>query len=338
MTGPDVGHVSVGVGGRRAVIVVQSMTMTDTADAAHRDGPAVRRACGKPVRRWCAVTVNVPTRPRRRCPRSSSGCSTPGCTGAAHRRLPLQRSPAAHALSRLRARARQVPYQPRQRRHRPKRRDEQFSTICQVAIDHGKPVRIGVNGGSLNQELVMAKMQENTDRGLGRESDDIINECMVLSALQSTELALETGLTEHQIIISCKVSRPRTSSTSIARWRSGPAAAAPGADRGRHGHQGPGVVGVAIGILLQRRHRRHHPRVADAASRRRPARGGVRRLRDPAGARPAQFAPSVTACPGCGRTTSTTFQELAEAVQGYIREQMPAWKQRYDGVETSRWR
>ena len=73
-----------------------------------------------------------------------------------------------------------------------KRRDEQFATICQVAIDHGKPVRIGVNGGSLNQELVMAKMQENTDRNLGKESDDIISECMVLSAIQSTELAIET--------------------------------------------------------------------------------------------------------------------------------------------------
>src|SRR2546430_3598744 len=89
------------------------------------------------------------------------------------------------------------------------RRDEQFSTICKVAVDNGKPVRIGVNGGSLNQELVMAKMQENTDKNLGKESEDIINECMVLSALQSTELALESGLRYDQIIISCKTSRPR---------------------------------------------------------------------------------------------------------------------------------
>ena len=89
------------------------------------------------------------------------------------------------------------------------RRDEQFSTICKVARDHGKPVRIGVNGGSLNQELVMQKMQENTDQNLGKESEQIINECMVLSALQSTELALESGLRNDQIIISCKTSRPR---------------------------------------------------------------------------------------------------------------------------------
>ena len=75
-----------------------------------------------------------------------------------------------------------------------RRRDEQFATICGVARDQGKPVRIGVNGGSLNQELVVAKMQENTDRNLGHTSEEIINECMVLSAVQSTELALENGL------------------------------------------------------------------------------------------------------------------------------------------------
>src|SRR6202023_3328607 len=89
------------------------------------------------------------------------------------------------------------------------RRDEQFATICKVAVEHGKPVRIGVNGGSLNQELVVAKMQENTDRQLGRSSEDIINECMVLSAVESTALAVECGLGTDRIIISCKTSRPR---------------------------------------------------------------------------------------------------------------------------------
>ncbi len=90
-----------------------------------------------------------------------------------------------------------------------KRRDEQFAMICQVAVDRQRPVRIGVNGGSLNQELVVAKMQENTDRALGKTSEEIINECMVLSALESTDLALEAGLRKDQIIISCKTSRPR---------------------------------------------------------------------------------------------------------------------------------
>ena len=89
-----------------------------------------------------------------------------------------------------------------------KRRDEQFSTICYIARDHAKPVRIGVNGGSLNQELVMRKMQENTDRDLGLTSEEIINDCMVASAVESTELAIQSGLREDQIIISCKTSRP----------------------------------------------------------------------------------------------------------------------------------
>src|SRR5438045_5379478 len=90
-----------------------------------------------------------------------------------------------------------------------RRRDEQFATICKVAIDNNRPVRIGVNGGSLNQELVLAKMQENTDRSLGRTSEDILNECMVISAVQSTDLAIDTVFRKDQIIISCKVSRPR---------------------------------------------------------------------------------------------------------------------------------
>src|SRR5438874_8367147 len=90
-----------------------------------------------------------------------------------------------------------------------RRRDEQLATIWRVEIDYGKPVRIGVNGGSLNQELVVAKMQENTERNLGKTSEAIINECMVLSALESTALAIESGLREDQIIISCKTSRPR---------------------------------------------------------------------------------------------------------------------------------
>ena len=105
-----------------------------------------------------------------------------GVTAPLIARLPIQR-PLPHPLSRVRESARQVPHQSRQRRDGGGA-DEQFSTICGVARDHGKPVRIGVNGGSLNQELVGAKMQENTDRNLGATSEEIINECMVLSAVQ----------------------------------------------------------------------------------------------------------------------------------------------------------
>jgi (E)-4-hydroxy-3-methylbut-2-enyl-diphosphate synthase len=216
-----------------------------------------------------------------------------------------------------------------------RRRDEQFATICTVAIDQGKPVRIGVNGGSLNQELVVAKMQENTVRNLGRTSEEILNECMVISAVESTELALETGLRKDQIIISCKVSRP---GDLIAIYRD----LARKSDQPLHlglTEAGMGTKGLiwsasAMGILL-------NEGIGDTIRvSLTPRPGGDRReevyaaceLLQALGIR--SFAPSVTACPGCGRTTSTTFQELAERVQGYIREKMPEWKVRYEGVET----
>jgi len=214
------------------------------------------------------------------------------------------------------------------------RRDEQFSTICSVAREHNKPVRIGVNGGSLNQELVMRKMQENTDRDLGKSSEEIINECMVLSALQSTELALECGLRKDQIIISCKVSRPHD---LVEIYRD----LAQKTDQPLHlglTEAGMGAKGLvwsaaSMGILLGEG-------IGDTIRiSLTPRPGGDRREEVYAACELLQslglrtFAPSVTACPGCGRTTSTTFQELAESIQGYIRDKMPEWKRHYEGVE-----
>jgi (E)-4-hydroxy-3-methylbut-2-enyl-diphosphate synthase len=203
-----------------------------------------------------------------------------------------------------------------------------------VARDNGKPVRIGVNGGSLNQELVVSRMQENTDRALGLTSEEVINDCMVLSALQSTELALESGLRKDQIIISCKTSRPRD---LIAVYR----ALSRQTDQPLHlglTEAGMGIKGLvwssaAMGVLL-------NEGIGDTIRvSLTPRPGGDRRdevyaaceLLQSLGLR--TFAPSVTACPGCGRTTSSTFQELAERTQDYIRERMPEWKTRYDGVE-----
>ena len=180
----------------------------------------------------------------------------------------------------------------------------------------------------------MAKMQENTDRALGQSSEDIINECMVLSAIQSTELALETGLRRDQIIISCKTSRPVH---LIGVYR----ALARRTDQPLHlglTEAGMGIKGLvwsasAMGALL-------HDGIGDTIRiSLTPRPGGDRRdevyaaceLLQALGLR--TFAPSVTACPGCGRTTSATFQELAERVQAYIREKMPEWKNQYDGVE-----
>src|SRR6187397_2205981 len=201
-TGVRVGRVQVGGG---APVVVQSMTMTDTADAAATAAQCIELAtAGSEMVR---VTVNVPEAaaavPEIKRRMLDAGVTAP-LIGDFHYNghLLLTRFPdCAEALDKYRINPGNV--------GTGKRRDEQFTTICQVARDQGKPVRIGVNGGSVNQELVMRRMQENTDQDLGLTSDDIVDECMVRSALESTELALDAGLRKDQIINSCKTSRPR---------------------------------------------------------------------------------------------------------------------------------
>src|ERR671918_890941 len=326
--GVKVGPVQVGGG---APVAVQSMTNTDTpdVDSTARQCIELAEAGSELVR----ITVNIPEAaaavPAIKQRMLDAGCPAP-LIGDFHyngHQLLTRFPECAAALDKYRINPGNV--------GTGKRRDEQFATICQVAIDHGKPVRIGVNGGSLNQELVMAKMQENTDRNLGKDSDDIINECMVLSAIQSTELAIDTGLRKDQIIISCKVSRPRH---LIAVYR----ALARQTDQPLHlglTEAGMGTKGLvwsasAMGVLLTEG-------IGDTIRvSLTPKPGGDRReevyaaceLLQALGLR--SFSPSVTACPGCGRTTSTTFQELAERTQDYIRERMPRWKAEYDGVET----
>jgi (E)-4-hydroxy-3-methylbut-2-enyl-diphosphate synthase len=326
--GVRVGSVQVGGG---APIVVQSMTMTDTADAKGTAQQCVELAeAGSDMVR---VTVNVPAAaeavPEIKQRMLDAGVTAP-LIGDFHYNghLLLTRYPeCARALDKYRINPGNV--------GTGKRRDEQFSTICGVARDNAKPVRIGVNGGSLNQELVIAKMQENTDRSLGRTSEEIINECMVLSALQSTELALESGLRRDQIIISCKTSRPRD---LIAIYRD----LARRTDQPLHlglTEAGMGMKGLvwsaaSMGTLL-------NEGIGDTIRvSLTPRPGGDRRdevyaaceLLQALGLR--AFSPSVTACPGCGRTTSSTFQELAERTQEYIRERMPEWKTDYEGVES----
>src|SRR5689334_19565096 len=326
--GVKVGRVQVGGG---APIVVQSMTLTDTADARATAAQCIElAAAGSEMVR---VTVNVPEAavavPEIKQRMLDGGCDAP-LIGDFHYNghLLLTKYPdCARALDKYRINPGNV--------GTGKRRDEQFATICRVAVDHGKPVRIGVNGGSLNQELVVARMQETTDRDLGMTSEEIINECMVLSALESTELALDSGLRRDQIIISCKTSRPRD---LIAVYR----ALARQTDQPLHlglTEAGMGIKGLvwsasAMGVLL-------HEGIGDTIRvSLTPRPGGDRReevyaaceLLQALGLR--SFAPSVTACPGCGRTTSSTFQELAERIQGYIRDMMPIWKTQYEGVET----
>ena len=325
--GVRVGNVLVGGG---APVVVQSMANTDTADVFSTTKQCIElaRAGSELVR----VTVNVPEAaaavPEIKKRMLDAGVEAP-LIGDFHYNghVLLTKFPEmAKALDKYRINPGNV--------GKGARRDEQFATICGVARDNAKPVRIGVNGGSLNQELVMAKMQENTDQDLGHTSEEIINECMILSALQSTELALQSGLRKDQIIISCKVSRPVD---LIAVYRD----LAARTDQPLHlglTEAGMGMKGLvwsssAMGVLL-------NEGIGDTIRiSLTPRPGGDRReevyasceLLQSLGIR--SFAPSVTACPGCGRTTSTTFQELAERIQGYIRDQMPAWKQEYEGVE-----
>ena len=326
--GVRVGHVQVGGG---APVVVQSMTMTDTADAESTARQCIELAeAGSEMVR---VTVNLPeaaaavSEIKRRM--LDAGCAAP-LIGDFHyngHQLLTRYPDCAKALDKYRINPGNV--------GTGKRRDEQFATICAVARDEGKPVRIGVNGGSLNQELVVAKMQENTDRSLGRTSEEILNECMVISALQSTELALESGLRKNQIIISCKVSRPRD---LIAIYRD----LARKTDQPLHlglTEAGMGMKGLvwsssAMAILL-------NEGIGDTIRiSLTPRPGGDRRDEVYAACEILQalgirsFSPSVTACPGCGRTTSSTFQELAERTQQYIRDQMPVWKKTHEGVET----
>src|SRR5437667_12417788 len=325
--GVKVGQVRVGGG---APIVVQSMTNTDTADVEATFKQTVELAeAGSELVRW---TVNVPEAaaavPAIKQRLLDAGCNAPIIGDFRYNgHVLLTKYPAcAKALDKYRINPGNV--------GAGQRRDEQFATICKVARDNGKPVRIGVNGGSLNQELVMRKMQENTDKNLGKDSEEILNECMVLSALQSTELALECGLRKDQIIISCKVSRPRD---LIAVYRD----LAKRTDQPLHlglTEAGMGIKGIAwsasaLAILLSEG-------IGDTIRvSLTPRPGGDRREEVYAACEILQalglrsFSPSITACPGCGRTTSTTFQELAERIQEYIREMMPSWKARYEGAQ-----
>src|SRR4051812_19818120 len=293
--GVRVGHVQVGGG---APVVVQSMTMTDTADPRGTAQQCIELAeAGSEMVR---VTVNIPEAAQAvaeiKQRMLDAGVTAP-LIGDFHYNghLLLTRHPdCARALDKYRINPGNV--------GTGRRRDEQFSTICGVARDEGKPVRIGVNGGSLNQELVVARMQENTDRDLGLTSEEIINECMVLSAIQSTELALENGLRKDQIIISCKTSRPRD---LIAVYR----------DLSRKTEQplhlglteaGMGMKGLiwsaaSMGTLL-------NEGIGDTIRvSLTPRPGGDRREEVHAACEILQalglrsFSPSVTACPGCGR-------------------------------------
>jgi (E)-4-hydroxy-3-methylbut-2-enyl-diphosphate synthase len=216
-----------------------------------------------------------------------------------------------------------------------KRRDENFRTIVQIALDNGKPVRIGVNWGSLDQDLLTQMMDENARAGSPHSAKDVYIEAMLASALRSAELAEETGLGHDRILISAKVSHVPDLVEVYERL-------AARCDYPLHlglteagmGTKGQVASAAALSSVLAKG-------IGDTIRvSLTPKPGGDRteevfvaqQILQSLGLR--SFAPQVTACPGCGRTTSSFFQHMAEDIQTYLREQMPVWKQTHPGVET----
>src|SRR5580704_12836101 len=256
-----------------------------------------------------------------------------GMQRADHRRFSLQRPRAADEISGVRGGAGQVPHQSGQRGRGPAARRTVFDDL-----QSGRgPRQAGAHWGEWR--LAESRAGDAQDAGKhrpepGKESEEIINDCMVLSALQSTELALESGLRNDQIIISCKTSRPRDLITvyrDLSSKTQQPLHL--GLTEAGMGMKGLVWSSAALGVLLAEG-------IGDTIRiSLTPKPGGDRReevyacceLLQALGLR--SFSPSVTACPGCGRTTSTTFQELAERIQGYVRDKMPEWKMQYEGVE-----
>ena len=323
----DVGGVKVG---GTHPIVVQSMTNTDTADVAStvRQVAALARAGSELVR----VTVNTEEAaaaiPAVTEQLEAQGVRVP-IIGDFHYNghLLLKKFPGcAEKLAKYRINPGNV--------NIGKKHDDNFRTMVEVARDHGKPVRIGVNWGSLDQALLTRLMDENARAAEPKAAGEVMRQAIVESALRSAEMAEQYGLPHNAIILSAKVS---SAQNLIDVYRM----LAPRCDYPLHlglTEAGMGAKGIvastaAMGVLLQEG-------IGDTIRvSLTPAPGGDRTEEVIVAQQILQsleirnFTPQVTACPGCGRTTSTFFQELAQQIQTYLREQMPLWKAQYPGVE-----
>jgi len=325
----DVGGVKVG---SRHAIVVQSMTNTDTADA---DATALQvAALAHAGSELVRVTVNndgaARAVPEIRRKINDLGVGVP-IIGDFHyngHQLLVEHPDMAMTLDKYRINPGNVGA---------KRHDENFVTIIRVALANAKPVRIGVNWGSLDQALLTELMDANAKLPTPADSRDVMIEAMVQSALRSAELAEETGLAHDEIIISAKVSQVRDLVDVYT-------VLAARCDYPLHlglteaGMAMKGIVASTAGLsLLLTKGIGDTIRVSLT-----PAPGGDRteevlvaqQVLQSLGLR--SFTPQVSACPGCGRTTSTFFQEMAEQIQAYLREQMPIWSAHYPGVEDMR--
>ncbi len=322
-----VGHVTVGGG---APVVVQSMTNTDTADVkgTAQQVAELARAGSEKVR----ITVNnaesAAAVPKIRERLDMMGVSVP-LIGDFHYNghTLLTDAPAcAEALAKYRINPGNVGFG--------KKRDTQFSAIIDIALKYDKPVRIGANWGSLDQSMVVAMMDENAQRAEPWDAARVGREALIRSALDSAQRAIELGMSKDRIILSAKVSGVQE---LIAVYRNLAArcdfALHLGLTEAGIGSKGIVASTAALGVLLGEG-------IGDTIRISLTPEPDESRTREVIVAQELlqtmglrAFTPMVTACPGCGRTTSVFFQELAKTVQDHVRSRMPEWKLRYDGVE-----
>ncbi|WP_295391414.1 flavodoxin-dependent (E)-4-hydroxy-3-methylbut-2-enyl-diphosphate synthase [uncultured Thiodictyon sp.] len=323
-----IGSITVGGG---APVVVQSMTNTDTADVAAtvRQVADLARAGSELVR----ITVNTESAARAVAPiralLDAEGCAVP-LVGDFHfngHRLLTDYPECAQALAKYRINPGNV--------GSGEKRDSQFATMIEIAARYDRPVRIGVNWGSLDQDLIVRMMDANARAATPKLADQVMHDAMVESAVASAARAVELGLPKDRIILSCKMSGVQDLITVYRML-------AARTDHALHlglteaGMGSKGIVAstAALAVLLQEG-------IGDTIRVSLTPAPGEARTREVQVAQEVlqtmglrSFAPMVTACPGCGRTTSDTFQHLAQDIQTYLREQMPAWRTRYPGVET----
>jgi len=324
----DVGGVMVG---GAAPIVVQSMTNTDTADV---EGTAQQvAALSKAGSELVRITVDrdeaAAAVPKIKARLAQMSVAVP-LVGDFHyigHKLLAEHPACAEALDKYRINPGNVGFK--------NKRDPQFTQIVEMALQYGKPVRIGVNWGSLDQELLTRLMDENSKSAIPRDAREVTHEAMVQSALLSAARAQEIGLPKNRIILSAKVSAVQDLIAVYAELaRRSDYALHLGLTEAGMGSKGIVASSAAMGVLLQQG-------IGDTIR--------ISLTPEPNGDRTREvqvaqellqtmglrtFVPLVAACPGCGRTTSTTFQELASDIQGFIRDSMPAWKMRYPGVES----
>jgi (E)-4-hydroxy-3-methylbut-2-enyl-diphosphate synthase len=324
----DVGGVMVGGG---APIVVQSMTNTDTADVdgTTRQVAALAAAGSELVRITVDRDEAAAAVPRIKDRLGQLGVSVP-LIGDFHyigHKLLADHPACAEALDKYRINPGNVGFKDK--------KDKQFSAIIEMALKYNKPVRIGANWGSLDQELLTRLMDENATAQAPKDARSVMHEAMVQSAVLSAARAQELGLAQNRIILSAKVSAVQDLIAVYGELaRRCDYALHLGLTEAGMGSKGIVASSAAMGVLLQQG-------IGDTirisltpepnGDRTREVQVGQELLQT-MGLR--TFVPLVAACPGCGRTTSTTFQELAADIQGFIRDSMPGWKTRYPGVET----